>query len=89
MRASLPSLSLWDISPPRERLFFICRFCLCLLFPRGAAFSFCTGFAVRNLASPFGWEVGPLGLGGGELACGVVWPLGFDAVYLHGSRWAW
>ena len=38
MKASLPSLSLRDISPPRERLFFICRFCLCLLFPRGTAF---------------------------------------------------
>ena len=37
MKASLPSLSLRDISPPRERLFFICRFCLCLLFPRGTA----------------------------------------------------
>ena len=40
MKASLPSLSLWDISPPRERLFFICRFCLCLLFPRWADFGF-------------------------------------------------
>ena len=39
MRASLPSLSLWDISPPRERLFLICTLCLCLLFPRGTAFS--------------------------------------------------
>ena len=57
--------------------------------PRGTAFGFCTCFAVSNLASPFGWEVGPLGLGGGELACGVVWPLEFDAVYLDGSRWAW
>ena len=58
--------------------------------PQGrAAFSFCTGFAVSNLASPFGWEVGPLGLGGGELACGIVWSLGFGAVYLNGSRWAW
>ena len=38
LRASLPSLSLWDISPPRERLFFICMLCLCLLFPRGTAF---------------------------------------------------
>ena len=37
LRESLPSLSLRDISPPRERLFFICRFCLCLLFPRGTA----------------------------------------------------
>ena len=50
-------------------------------------FWFCTGFAVSNLASPFGWEVGPLGLGGGELACGIVWPLGFGAVFLNGSRW--
>ena len=39
LRASLPSLSLWDISPPRERLFFICTLCLCLLLPRGTAFS--------------------------------------------------
>ena len=37
--ASLPSLSLWDISLPRERLFLICTLCLCLLFPRGTAFS--------------------------------------------------
>ena len=37
-------------------------------------------FAVSNLASPFGWEVGPLGLGGGELACGGVWPCAFSAV---------
>ena len=42
--------------------------------PRKGGFWFCTGFAVSNLASPFGWEVGPLGLGGGELACGIVWP---------------
>ena len=40
--------------------------------PQGrAAFSFCTGFAVRNLASPFGWEVGPLGLGGGSSLAGL------------------
>ena len=48
--------------------------------PKGDGFWFCTGFAVSNLASPFGWEVGPLGLGGGELACGGVWPFGFGAV---------
>ena len=47
---------------------------------RKGGFWFCTGFAVSNLASPFGWEVGPLGLGGGELACGGVWPFGFGAV---------
>ena len=35
---------------------------------------------MSTLASPFGWEVGPLGLGGGELACGVVWPCAFGAV---------
>ncbi len=35
---------------------------------------------VSILASPFGWEVGPLGLGGGELACGGVWPCAFGAV---------
>ena len=34
--------------------------------PKGTAFGFCTCFAVSNLASPFGWEVGPLGLGGGS-----------------------
>ena len=32
-------------------------------------------------------EVGPLGLGEGELDCGIVWPFGFDAVYLRG--WSW
>ena len=35
---------------------------------------------VSILASPFGWEVGPLGLGGGEFACGVVWPCVVSAV---------
>ena len=58
-------------------------------FPQGGRLISGSCFAVSNLASPFGWEVGPLGLGGGELACGVVWPLEFDAVYLDGSRWAW
>ena len=33
--------------------------------PRKGGFWFCTCFAVSNLASPFGWEVGPLGLGVG------------------------
>ena len=54
--------------------------------PKGTAFGFCTCFAVSNLASPFGWEVGPLGLGGGELACGVVWPCAFSAVLF---AWLW
>ena len=53
----------------------------------GDGFWFCTGFAVSNLASPFGWEVGPLGLGEGELACGVVWPSMCNAVCLNGSCW--
>ena len=39
--------------------------------PKGDGFWFCTGFAVSNLASPFGWEVGPLGLGGGSSLAGV------------------
>ena len=47
---------------------------------RPGAWGGCTSFTVSTLASPFGWEVGSLGLGGGELACGVVWPYAFSAV---------
>ena len=54
---------------------------------RPGAWGGCTSFTVSTLASPFGWEVGSLGLGGGELACGVVWPYAFSAVFLNGSRW--
>ena len=33
-------------------------------FPQGGRLISGSCFAVSNLASPFGWEVGPLGLGG-------------------------
>ena len=39
-------------------------------------------------------EVGPLGLGEGELACGIVWPYAFSAILfawleLGWVRWLW
>ena len=41
---------------------------------------------VHKMSLALWGEVGPLGLGEGELACGVVWPCAFGAVYLNGSR---
>ena len=40
---------------------------------------------VHKMSLALWGEVGPLGLGEGELAYGVVWSSGFDAVYLRGS----
>ena len=45
----------------------------------------CTGFAVSNLSSPFGWEVGPLGLGGGSSLAGVYGPSDLVLFCLRGE----
>ena len=82
LRASLPSLSLWDISPPRERLFFI--WLSVALYRRYWSY----------MSLSLWGEVGPLGLGEGELACGIVWPCMCSAVLfawleLGWVRWLW
>ena len=66
--ASLPSLSLWDISPPRERLFFI--WLSVALYRRYWSY----------MSLSLWGEVGPLGLGERELAYGIVWPCVVSAV---------
>ena len=44
---------------------------------------------VHTISLALWGEVGPLGLGEGELACGIVWPYAFGAILFAWLELGW